>query len=151
MRLDWRPRGGRESPANVDLGRLRHEIAHPNQVVSGRREGEHPSDFVRPPEPRLALQGNCLHPAEDFLDTFSFSLADGVARLTRCNARRGSGGRTKSDGCSPSRRPLTTWFGCAISWRSLPKSPLAGDSRPPRGHQSSRMRLTPRANPAREP
>ena len=83
MRLDWRPRGGRESPANGDLGRLRHEIAHPNQVVSGRREGEHPSDFVRPPEPRLALQGNCLHPAEDFLDTFSFSLADGVARLTR--------------------------------------------------------------------
>src|ERR1700677_3268425 len=78
--MDSRPEKGREPEVAWSSGRLRHQIAHPNQVISRRCEGEHPSHFVRPPEPCLALQGYRLHPPEDFLYPFSFSLTDRIAR-----------------------------------------------------------------------
>jgi hypothetical protein len=77
-----RHRSAGESTPGGASGSLRPQIAHPNQVVSRRGEGEHPSDYVRPSEPRLALPGNRLHPPEDFLDTLPFSLTNRVPRPT---------------------------------------------------------------------
>jgi hypothetical protein len=57
------------------------ELAHPHQVVGGRREGKHPTDPVGAPMPGLAQSGDGLEPAEDLFHSFALGLTDGVARL----------------------------------------------------------------------
>lgn len=59
------------------------KIAHPDQVVSGRRKGEHPTHSVCAPKSSLVVKGHGLHPSEDFLNAFAFPLTDKIAVVTR--------------------------------------------------------------------
>src|SRR3954466_11556380 len=59
------------------------KVAHPNQVVSGSRKGEHPAYPVQTAEPSLALQCHGLHPPEYFLHSLPLALADGIAVAPR--------------------------------------------------------------------
>jgi len=59
--------------------RLRRQIANTQQVGGCRCQGETPSDSLHPSEARLALQGDRLPPAENFLHPFAFGLTCLVA------------------------------------------------------------------------
>src|ERR1700745_2311725 len=64
------------------LAALRHhclQVADSNQIVDGRREGEHPADPFEDTMPRLAHQTYRLDPAKDLFHPFPLSLANGVA------------------------------------------------------------------------
>src|SRR5580765_2514705 len=69
-------------PADLSV-RLGEEVPHSYQVISRCREGEHPSDSIRPPEPGFSLQRDGLHPAEDFLNALALPLTHRVAFVTR--------------------------------------------------------------------
>ena len=60
---------------------LSREVPNADEVVSRRRERKHPSHAIRPVESRLALQGDGLHPAKYFFDTFALALAHGIALM----------------------------------------------------------------------
>src|SRR5207237_6415605 len=63
-------------------GSGQRQIAHPDQVVGGQCEGEHPTDPRHSAMARLAQAGNRFEPAEDLLDAFPFALADQIAGMT---------------------------------------------------------------------
>ena len=65
--------------------RLRRQVAHSDQVVGRRGEGEHPVHPLSAPVPCLPHQPHGLHPAEDFLDPFSFPHTDRVAGMACCS------------------------------------------------------------------
>src|SRR6266403_5688759 len=69
-------------PAGLSC-RLGQQISHSYQVISRCREGEHPSDSIRPPEPGFSLQRDGLHPAEDFLNALALPLTQRVAFVSR--------------------------------------------------------------------
>src|SRR5512135_2898 len=75
-------RARRWAPCEISGGRLR-QVSHANQIVSRRREGEHPSDAIFAAILGLAESSDGLDPPEDLLDPLPFSLTDGVARVLR--------------------------------------------------------------------
>ena len=87
--------GAAAAPPGELSGSLRHQISHSYQVVGRCGKGEHPSDSIRPPEARLALQGNGLHPAEHLFHSLALPLADRIA-LVPC---RPLVNRTSPVGC----------------------------------------------------
>src|SRR5580692_6151978 len=67
-----------------DSGGLNYaQIPNPHEVVSGRGKREHPAHAVQSPKSCLTLLRHGLHPSEDFLYAFAFSLAYGVAVMMR--------------------------------------------------------------------
>ena len=70
------------SPDLRDLNRSCQQISHADQIVSGCGEGENPADAKQTAVPCFAQHSNGLHPAEYFLDSFAFLLADFVTGVT---------------------------------------------------------------------
>src|SRR5208337_3170794 len=63
-------------------GSCQRQIAHPDQIVGGQREGEYPTDPSDSAVARLAQAGDSFEPAEDLLDAFTLVLADQIAGMT---------------------------------------------------------------------
>ena len=59
------------------------QVPHSDEVVSGGRKGEHPSDLVHTAMSGLAQHSDCLQPAEYFLDPFPPDLTDFVSGVSR--------------------------------------------------------------------
>src|SRR5271166_3544799 len=57
-------------------GRGSDQIAYPDQIIGGQREGEHPADPSQTTVASLAQAADSLDPAEDLLDPFAFLLAN---------------------------------------------------------------------------
>src|SRR5512132_3912270 len=73
------------------------QVADPNQVVDGGREGEHPAHSAHASMPGLPQQRDRLEPPEDLLHEFALLLAHRVARVPR---------RAPIDGTAPVRGVL---------------------------------------------
>jgi len=63
------------------LGGCGLQVSHPNQIVGGCRQGEHPTHSVRPAEFGLALQSHSFQPPKYFLHSFALPLTDGIAAV----------------------------------------------------------------------
>ena len=63
-------------------GRGSDQIAYPDQIVGGQREGEHPADPSQTTVASLAQAADRLDPAEDLLNPFAFLLTDQITRMT---------------------------------------------------------------------
>jgi hypothetical protein len=64
------------------LGVCELKVAHPDQVISRGRQGEHPAYAFQTSEAGLALQCHGLDPAENLLDPLPLLLADGIAFMS---------------------------------------------------------------------
>ena len=58
------------------------QVAHPDQIVGGQREGKHPIDPRHSAMVRFAQTGDRFEPAEDFLDALTLALTDLIVRMT---------------------------------------------------------------------
>jgi hypothetical protein len=63
------------------LRRPGQQFRQSDEVVGGGREVEGPSDPIEAAEPGLPLSGGGFCPAEHFLDTLAYTLADRVTRM----------------------------------------------------------------------
>src|SRR6478735_840417 len=77
--------GGRSSGVQTHVSLCCRDLKspHPDQIVRGSRECEHPSRLLKTAEPGLTLECDCLHPAEHFLNPFALALADCIAVMMR--------------------------------------------------------------------
>lgn len=71
-------------------GGLRQQLAHADQIVCRRREGEGPLHPLPASVSRLARQRHRFHPPEHRLDPPALLLADAVANLLRSGRRNGA-------------------------------------------------------------
>src|SRR5262244_1659240 len=65
--------------------------AHPDQVVHGGRNGEHPPDPRHAAMPSLAQQPHGFHPPKDLFHAFPFPLTHGIAGMTSGASINGAG------------------------------------------------------------
>ncbi len=70
--------------------RHRLQIAHPNQVVDGRRKLKHPVHSPLTSDPHLAHQPDRLQPAEDLFHPFSLALTDPIPGMPRRSSVEGA-------------------------------------------------------------
>jgi len=66
------------------------QVADPNQVVDGGREGEQPAHSAHAPDVVSSAAGDGLQPAEDLFHEFALLLADRVAGVPRGSAIYGA-------------------------------------------------------------
>jgi len=71
FRTKQRPVFGEQTHDSLKLYEIRCEIPHPDQIVSGQAEVEHPSDQLLTAVARLSLATDCFDPTEDLFDTCS--------------------------------------------------------------------------------
>src|SRR5262245_31217742 len=68
------------------------KIAHPNQIVGGSGQSEHPADSARAAMSRLTHHADRLHPAEDLLDPLARPETQLVTAMSGGAAIEGGGG-----------------------------------------------------------
>ena len=77
-------------------------VADAHQIVSRRRECEHPAELFQPPMPQLTQQPHGFHPAKHMFNSLAFSLAHTVAVVTSGALINGLTGSTPQPKCAHS-------------------------------------------------